>query len=428
MSTKVEKLENSMVKLTIEVGADVFEKGINHAYNKNKKSIQIPGFRKGKAPRKLIEKTYGVGVFYEDAANFCIPEAYDKAVEEEGLEVVSRPEIDVEQIEAGKPFIFTAEVAVKPEVTLGDYKGLEGTKDSVEVSDEEIKEEINKVREQNSRLVDITDRSVAMDDQVNIDFDGYIDGEPFEGGKAEGHELTIGSHAFIDTFEDQLIGKNIEDELEVEVNFPEDYHAEELKGKPAVFKVKINGIKVKELPELDDELAKDVSDFDTLDEYKASVKEKLEETKESTATGKLREELLEQAMENATIELPAPMVALEAENMVYDMAQRLQYQGLSLEQYFQYTGQNMETMKASMQPEAEKKIKARLVLEAIAATENFDITDEDVDGEIARMAEMYNMEIDKIKETIGDEEKDSIKQDLLNQKAYDFIVDQAKVK
>ncbi len=428
MSTKVEKLENSMVKLTIEVGADVFEKGINHAYNKNKKSIQIPGFRKGKAPRKLIEKTYGVGVFYEDAANFCIPEAYDKAVEEEGLEVVSRPEIDVEQIEAGKPFIFTAEVAVKPEVTLGDYKGLEGTKDSVEVSDEEIEEEINKVREQNSRLVDITDRSVAMDDQVNIDFDGYIDGEPFEGGKAEGHELTIGSHAFIDTFEDQLIGKNIEDELEVEVNFPEDYHAEELKGKPAVFKVKINGIKVKELPELDDELAKDVSDFDTLDEYKASVKEKLEETKESTATGKLREELLEQAMENATIELPAPMVALEAENMVYDMAQRLQYQGLSLEQYFQYTGQNMETMKASMQPEAEKKIKARLVLEAIAATENFDITDEDVDGEIARMAEMYNMEIDKIKETIGDEEKDSIKQDLLNQKAYDFIVDQAKVK
>ncbi len=427
MSTKVEKLENSMVKLTIEVSADIFEKGLNHAYNKNKKSIQIPGFRKGKAPRKLIEKTYGIGVFYEDAANYCIPEAYDKAVEEEGLEVVSRPEIDVEQIEAGKPFIFTAEVAVKPEVTLGDYKGLEATKDAVEVTDEEVDNDIDNVREQNSRLVDVADRAIAMDDQVNIDFDGYVDGEPFEGGKAEGYDLTIGSGSFIDTFEEQLIGKNVDDELEVEVTFPEEYHVDELKGKPATFKVKINGIKVKELPELDDELAKDVSEFDTLDEYKASVKEKLAESKENAATAKLREEVLEKAVENASIELPEPMVELEAENMTYDMAQRLQYQGLSIEQYFQYTGQNMETLKASMKPEAEKKIKARLVLEAIAVAENIEATDEDVEAEIARMAEMYNMEVEKIKETIGDDEKDSIKQDLVNQKAYDLIVENAKV-
>ncbi|WZL81787.1 trigger factor [Vallitaleaceae bacterium 9-2] len=427
MSTKVEKLENSMVKLTIEVSADIFEKGLNHAYNKNKKSIQIPGFRKGKAPRKLIEKTYGIGVFYEDAANYCIPEAYDKAVEEEGLEVVSRPEIDVEQIEAGKPFIFTAEVAVKPEVTLGDYKGLEATKDAVEVTDEEVDNDIDNVREQNSRLVDVTDRAITMDDQVNIDFDGYVDGEPFEGGKAEGYDLTIGSGSFIDTFEEQLVGKNVDDELEVEVTFPEEYHVDDLKGKPATFKVKINGIKVKELPELDDELAKDVSEFDTLDEYKASVKEKLAESKENAATAKLREEVLEKAVENASIELPEPMVELEAENMTYDMAQRLQYQGLSIEQYFQYTGQNMETLKASMKPEAEKKIKARLVLEAIAVAENIEATDEDVEAEIARMAEMYNMEVEKIKETIGDDEKDSIKQDLVNQKAYDLIVENAKV-
>ncbi len=427
MSTKVEKLENSMVKLTIEVSADIFEKGLNHAYNKNKKSIQIPGFRKGKAPRKLIEKTYGIGVFYEDAANYCIPEAYDKAVEEEGLEVVSRPEIDVEQIEAGKPFIFTAEVAVKPEVTLGDYKGLEATKDAVEVTEEEVDNDIDNVREQNSRLVDVTDRAIAMDDQVNIDFDGYVDGEPFEGGKAEGYDLTIGSGSFIDTFEEQLVGKNVDDELEVEVTFPEEYHVDDLKGKPATFKVKINGIKVKELPELDDELAKDVSEFDTLDEYKASVKEKLVESKENAATAKLREEVLEKAVENASIELPEPMVELEAENMTYDMAQRLQYQGLSIEQYFQYTGQNMETLKASMKPEAEKKIKARLVLEAIAVAENIEATDEDVEAEIARMAEMYNMEVEKIKETIGDDEKDSIKQDLVNQKAYDLIVENAKV-
>ncbi len=428
MSTKVEKLENSMVKLTIEVDAAEFEKGINDAYNKNKKSIQIQGFRKGKAPRKLIEKVYGAGVFYEDAANYCIPGAYDAAVEAEGLEVVSRPSIDVEQIEAGKPFIFTAEVAVKPEPVLGDYKGLEVTKDAVEVSDEQVDDELSKVREQNSRLVDITDRAIEDGDQVNIDFEGFMDDEPFEGGKAEGHELTIGSNSFIDTFEDQLIGKNIGDELDINVTFPEEYQQPDLAGKPALFKVKVNGIKFKELPELDDELAKDVSEFDTLDEYKESIKAKLVETAETAATNKMKDELLKQAVENSTIELPDSMVDLEAENMTYDMAQRLQHQGLSIEQYFQYTGQNMETMKESMKGEAENKIKSRLILEAIASAEGIEVTAEDVEAEISRMAEMYNMEVDKIKETLGDEANESLKQDLLNQKAYDFIVDNAEVK
>lgn len=428
MSTKVETLENSMVKLTIEVEADTFKKALNQAYNKEKKNIQIPGFRKGKAPRKLIEKTYGAGIFYEDAANICIPDAYDKAVEEEGLEVVSRPDVDVQQIEEGKSFIFTAEVAVKPEPELGEYKGLEGEKDAVEISDDQIQAELDKVLEQNSRLVDVTDRAVQDGDTVNIDFEGFMDGEAFPGGQADGHDLVIGSHSFIDTFEDQLVGKNIGDELEVNVTFPEEYQQPDLAGKPAMFKVKINGIKFKELPELDDELAKDVSEFDTLDEYKESIKAGLAETAQTAADNKLKDELLQKAVENATIVLPEPMVDLEAENMVYDMANRLQYQGLSLDQYFQYTGQNMETLKDSMKEEAKKKIEARLILEAIAKAENFEVSDEDVEAEIAKMAEMYNMEVEKIKETIGKDENDSIKQDILNQKAYDFIVENAKIK
>jgi trigger factor len=427
MSTIVEQLENSMVKLTIEVSAEQFEKAINEAYNKNKKSIQIPGFRKGKAPRKLIEKTYGVGMFYEDAANICIPEAYDKAVEAEGLEVVSRPSIDVTQIESKKAFIFTAEVAVKPEAVLGEYKGLTASKDSVEVSDEEIIKELDGVREQNSRLVDVTDRAIEDGDKVNIDFEGFIDEVAFEGGKGESYDLTIGSHSFIDNFEEQLIGKNIDEELDVTVNFPEEYQQPDLAGKPALFKVKINGIKYKELPELDDDLAKDVSEFDTIEEYKASIKANLIEKAETQATNKLKDTLLEMAVENATLTLPDPMVDLEAENMTYEMAQRLQYQGLSIEQYFQYTGQNMDSLKESMKGEAEKKIKARLVLEAIAKAEGIEATDDDVEAEIVKMAEMYNMEVDKIKETIGEDEKDSIKQDLLNQKAYDLIVENANV-
>lgn len=428
MSTQVEKLDNSMVKLTIEVSAEQFEKGLAEAYNKNKKSIQIQGFRKGKAPRKLIEKTYGVGFFYEDAANFCIPEAYDKAVEESGLEIVSRPSVDVIQIEAGKPFIFTAEVAVKPEAVLGNYTGLEVTKDAVEVTEEDVLKDLDRVREQNSRLVDITDRPVADGDNINLDFEGFVDGVAFDGGKAENYDLVIGSHSFIDTFEEQLIGASIGDELEVNVTFPEQYQQASLAGAKAMFKVKINGIKYKELPELDDDLAKDVSEFDTMEEYKASIKAKLVEAKENSALNAMKSALLEQAVANATLELPDPMVDLEAENMTYDMAQRLQYQGLSIEQYFQYTGQNMNSLKESMKGEAAKKIKSRLVLEAIAKAEGLVATDEDVEAEIAKMAEMYNMEIEKIKETIGEDERESLKQDLLNQKAYDFIVEKAIVK
>jgi len=428
MSTKIETLDNSMVKLTIEVSAEQFEKGLADAYNKNKKSIQIQGFRKGKAPRKLIEKAYGVGVFYEDAANFCIPVAYDKAVEESGLEIVSRPSIDVEQIEAGKPFIFTAEVAVKPEAVLGNYVGLEVTKEIVEISEDDVEKDLNRVREQNSRLVDVTDRAIVDGDSINLDFEGFVDDLPFEGGKAEGYDLVIGSHSFIDTFEEQLIGLSIDDEADINVTFPENYQQESLAGAPALFKVKINAIKYKELPELDDDLAKDVSEFDTMEEYKASIRAKLVEAKESSATNAMKQALLEKAVENATLELPAPMVDLEAENMTYDMAQRLQYQGLSIEQYFQYTGQNMDSLKESMKGEAAKKIKSRLVLEAIAKAENLVATDEDVEAEIARMAEMYNMEIDKIKETIGEDERESLKQDLLNQKAYDLIVDKAIIK
>ena len=427
MSVKIEELGKSMVKLTIEVSAERFEEGINDAYKKNRGSIAIQGFRKGKAPRKLIEKAYGASIFYEDAANFCIPDAYDAAVEEAGLEVVSRPSIDVEQIEAGKPFIFTAEVAVKPEAVLGAYKGLEGSKVIDVVSDEEVDAEITKVREQNSRLVDVTDRPVQDADQVNINFAGYVDGEAFEGGTSDNYELTIGSHSFIDTFEDQIIGKNIDDEFEVNVTFPEEYHSADLAGKPAVFKVKVNSIKFKELPELDDELAQDVSEFDTFEEYKADLRAKLAKSKEDSAMNKLKDELLDKAVENATIELPAPMVDLEAENMVYDMSYRFQQQGLSMEQYFQYTGQNMETLKDSMKSEAERKIKARLVLEAIAKSENMEATDADVEAEVSKMAEMYGVDVEKIKETIGDEEKESIKQDLLNQKAFDFIVENAKL-
>lgn len=426
MSTKVETLENSMVKVTIEVPAETFDAAINKVYMKTRGQIQIPGFRKGKAPRKLIEKTYGAGVFFEDAANECIPEAYEAAVEAEGLEVVSRPEIDVEQIEAGKPFIFTAEVAVKPEITLGEYKGLEVEKEEVEVTEEEITAELTLVQDKNSRKVEVTDRAVQNDDEVNLNFDGSVDGVPFDGGKAEGHELVIGSGQFIPGFEEQMIGMEIDEEKDIHVTFPEEYHAEELAGKEAVFAVKVNGIKVKELPALDDELAQDVSEFDTLDEYKASIKEDLQKKKEEQAVAARRDAILDKAIENATAKLPDPMVELEAENMVNDMANRLQYQGLSLDQYMQFTGQNMASMKESMKVEAEKAIMMRLVLEGVSIAESIDATDEEVDDEIKRMAEMYGVELEKIQETIHEEERESIKQDLLNKKALDFIVENAK--
>ncbi|GKX28117.1 trigger factor [Vallitalea longa] len=426
MNVNVETLEKSMVKLTIEVDAERFEEGMKHAYSKNKNKITVPGFRKGRVPRQLIEKTYGAEIFYEDAVNYIIPDAYDKAIEENNLEVVSRPEVDVQQVEKGKAMIFTAEVAVKPEVTLGEYKGIEIEKNDIDVTEEDVDAEIEKIRDKNSRLIDVTDRAVENNDQVVIDFEGFIDNEPFEGGKSENYSLTIGSHSFIDTFEDQLIGKNIGEDIEINVNFPEDYQQEDLQGKPALFKVNIKEIKFKELPEVDDEFAKDVSEFDTLDEYKQDVKAKLLEQKENAAKSKKQEDVLQKVIENASMEIADPMIDLQAENMTQDFATRLQYQGLSLEQYFGFTGQNMATLKDTMKTDAEKRIKSRLVLEAIAKAENIQATDEELDEELKKMAEAYKMEIEKIKETVGEEEKESIKDDIKNRKALDFITEQAK--
>lgn len=425
MNTKVEQLEKSMVKLTIEVGADVFEQGMQAAYLKNKGKIAVQGFRKGKVPRKLIEKAYGADIFYEDAANHVIPTAYDAAVEENKLEVISRPEIDIEQIEAGKAFIFTAEVAVKPEVTLGEYKSVKISKQEIEITDEDIDEEINKTREQNSRIIDVTDRAIVDGDEVVIDFEGFIDGEVFEGGTAENHTLKIGSKAFIGDFEEQLIGKSIDDELEVNVSFPTDYHQEDLQGKPAMFKVKINAIKTKELPEVDDEFAMDVSEFDTLDEYKADIKATIKERKENEAKRAKQEEVMKVVIENSTMEIADSAIELEAENMVHDFAHRIQQQGIGLEQYFSITGQNVNTLKENMKVEAENKMKAGFVLSAIAKAENIEVSEEEYNKNLEEMASMYNMDMEKISETIGEEEKESITQDLLNQKALDLVVEAA---
>lgn len=426
MSVQVEQLEKSMAKLTIEVSAEEFEQALQTAYLKNRKKINVQGFRKGKAPRQIIEKMYGVGIFYEDAANEVIPEAYSKAADESGLDIVSRPEVDVIQIEKGKPFIFTAEVAVKPEVTLGEYKGLEYTAEPVEVTEEEVEAELKKTQEQNSRTVTVEDRAVENGDITVIDFEGFVDGEAFEGGKGNDYELVIGSHSFIDTFEEQLIGKNIGEEVDVNVTFPEEYQATELAGKPALFKVTVKGIKIKELPELDDEFASDVSDFDTIAEYKESIRKNIEEKKEKEAKTARENALVDKVIENATMEIPEAMVKEQSRQMLQDFAQRMQMQGLSMEQYMQYTGMNVEQMLEQMQPQALKRIQTRLVLEAIAAAETIEVTEEDIDKELTNMASMYQMEVDKLKEAMGDAEKESIKADLAVQKAVDLIADSAK--
>ena len=425
MSVQVEKLEKNMAKLTVEVPAEDVEKAIQGAYQKTKKSINIPGFRKGKAPRQLIEKMYGTGVFYEDAANDLIPGAYESAAKESELEIVAQPSIDVTQIEKGKPFIFTATVAVKPEVTLGDYKGIEVEKKTAEVTDEELQAEIDKVRESNSRMITVEDRAVQDGDITTIDFEGFVDGEPFEGGKGENYPLTIGSHSFIDNFEEQLIGKNIGEETEVNVTFPEQYQAEELQGKPAVFKVTIKEIKVKELPELDDDFAQDVSEFDTVDEYKEDLKKKLLENKEAALKREKEEDVVGKIIENATMEIPDPMVDTQVRQMVQEFSQRIQSQGLSLQQYMQFTGMTPESLTNELQPQALKRIQSRLVLEAVVAAENIETSDEDLEKELEKMAEMYQMEADKLKELVGEEEKKQIALDLAVQKAVELVVDAA---
>ena len=414
-----------MAKLTIEASAEDFAAAVDKAYKKNRNKIAMPGFRKGKAPRKMIEKMYGVGVFYEDAANIIIPDAYADAAKESGLEIVAQPEIDVVQIETGKPFIFTATVAVKPEVTLGEYKGIEVEKKTAEVSDEDVNAEIDRVRESNSRMITVDDRATQDGDTVVIDFDGYVDGEQFEGGKAEDYSLVLGSHSFIDNFEDQLVGKNIGDDVDVNVTFPEQYQAEELQGKPAVFKVKIKEIKVKELPEADDEFAQDVSDFDTLAEYKEDLKKKLVESKEAAISREKEETIISKIIENAQMDVPEPMVDAQTRQMTQEFAQRIQSQGLSLEQYMQFTGLTPQKMVEELKPQALRRIQSRLVLEAVVAAENIEATEEEVNKEIENMALMYQMEADKLKDLIGDEEKKQISLDVAVQKAVDLVVDAA---
>lgn len=425
MSVQVEKLEKSMAKLTITVEAAKFDAAVDSAYQKNKGKIALPGFRKGKAPRAMIEKMYGTGVFYEDAANELIPEAYETAAKESELEIVAQPEIEVTQMEKGTDFIFTATVAIKPEVTLGDYKGIEVEKKEAEVSEEEITAEIDKAREANSRLITIEDRATEDGDTVIIDFDGYVDGKQFEGGYAEDYTLVLGSHSFIDNFEDQLVGKNLGEDVEVNVTFPEEYHVDELKGKPALFKVKIKEIQKKELPELDDDFAQDVSDFDTLDEYKADIEKKILENKENQIKREQEDQIIEKIIENAQMEIPQQMITAQTRQMTQEFAQRLQSQGLSLEQYMQFTGLTPQKMMEDLEPQALKRIQSRLVLEAVVVAENIEASDEEIDKELENMASMYQMEIDKLKELIGDDEKKQIGMDLAVQKAVEFVVKEA---
>lgn len=425
MSLQVEKQEKNMAVLTIEVSAEEFDQAMDKAYRKNKNKMSVPGFRKGKVPRQMLEKMYGPAIFYEDAANIIIPDAYAKELENTDLDIVSRPEIDVTQIEKGKPFIFTATVALKPEVTLGQYTGIEVEKIEVEVTEDEVNAELEKVREQNSRTIPVEDRPIKDGDIAVIDFEGFVDGVAFEGGKGENHNLTIGSHSFIDTFEEQLIGKNINEEVEVNVTFPEEYHAEELKGKPAMFKVLIKEIKEKELPELDDDFAQDVSEFDTFDEYKEDVKAKLTQTKEQEAKNKKEEAVVKAIAQNAQMEIPEAMIETQAAQMADDFARRMQSQGLSMEQYYQFTGLNAQKFIEQMKPQAEQRIQNRLVLEAVAKAENMTASDEDVEKEIENMASMYQMEVDKLKELISDEEKTQMKQDICVQKAVEFVVEKA---
>lgn len=429
MSLKVEKLEKNMAKLTIEASAEDFEKAIEAAYNKNKSKMSVPGFRKGKVPRAMLEKMYGAGIFYEDAANALIPEAYEKEISEnKELEIVSQPKVDVVQIEKGKPFIFTAEVALKPEIELGKYKGVKIEKIDTEVTEEEITKEMDKERENNARTINVEDRAVQDKDMTIIDFEGFVDDVAFDGGKGENYPLTIGSGAFIPGFEEQLIGAKLNEETEVKVTFPKEYQAEELAGKDAVFKVTVKEIKEKELPALDDEFASEVSEFDTLAEYKEDVKKKLAATKESEAKSKKEDAVIEAIIKDSKMEIPDPMVDTQTKQMAQDYAGRLQQQGLSLEQYFQFTGMDMEKFLEQMKPGALKRIQSRLVLEAVVKAEDIKVSDEDFEKELTRMAEMYQMEADKLKEMIGDYEKEQISEDIAIQKAVEFVVAEAKEK
>lgn len=425
MSVQVENLEKSMAKLTVTVSAEDFEKALQRAYQKQKKNISIPGFRKGKVPRQVIEKMYGAGVFYEDAANSILPGAYADAAKESGLDITSTPQIDVTQIEKGKDFIFTATVALKPDVVLGQYKGVEVPKPDRTVTDEDVEKALKEEQEKNARQITVEDGGAENGDSVVMDYEGKIDGEPFEGGSAKNHTLVLGSGSFIPGFEDGLLGVKGGETRDVEVTFPEDYHAEELKGKKAVFTCKVEKVTRKELPELDDEFAQEVSEFDTLDAYKADVRKNLETKKEEAARQEIKDNAVSKAAQNSTIEIPAPMIDIQADRMIDNFARRLQAQGMSMQQYMQFTGSDENMMREQVKPQAEIQIRNQLTLEKIAETENIQVSDEEVDQEIEKMAKAYNMEPDKMKEIIGDEEKENIRKDLADQKAMDLVADAA---
>ncbi|MDO5817519.1 MAG: trigger factor [Eubacteriales bacterium] len=426
MSLQVEKMEKNMAKLTIEVAAEDLEKAMQNAYQKAKGRISIPGFRKGKAPRKMIEQMYGKGVFLEDAVNALIPEHYSKALAECELEIVSQPTIDITQAEPGKALIFTAEVAVKPEVTLGDYKGVEVPKTEITVTDEDVEAELKKEQEKNSRTISVEDRAAQLNDIVTIDFEGSVDGVPFDGGQATEYPLTLGSNTFIPGFEDQLVGAKVGDDVDVKVTFPEEYQAKELAGKEAIFKCAVKKIEAKELPELDDDFAKDVSEFDTLAEYKEHVKTNLEDKKANEAKRAKEDAAVDKAIENAQMDIPEAMLMTQCRQMLDDFSRRMQSQGLSMDQYFQFTGMTADKMMEDMKPQALKRIQTRLVLEKVAEVENIQPTEEEVNEEISKMAEAYKMEADKLKELLGERELEQMKKDMAVQKAVTVIADAAK--
>ena len=423
---QVEQLGNSMVKVTLEISPEQFEKAMEIAYNKNKKQISVPGFRKGKAPRKMVEKMYGKEIFYEDAINAVLPEMYDEAVKELNLDVMSRPEVSVDSIEEGKPVVVTCEVAVKPEVTLGEYKGLEVEAEDATVTEEDVNAEIERIANRNARMVEVTDRAAQMDDILTIDFEGFMDGVAFAGGKGENHDLKLGSHSFIDTFEDQLVGKNVGDECEVNVTFPAEYHQKDLAGKPAMFKVAVKAIKFNEVPEINDEFVKEVSEFDTLDEYKADTKKNLEERKAKQVEESRKAKLLSKVVETSTMDMPEPMVLEQCDQMINNFAQTLRYQGMDMQKYMEMTGSTIDTMRQSVRSEAERRLKESLVLEAIAKAENLEVTDEDVEKELETMASMYGMEVEKLKAAVTEAETESIKGELKTKKALEFIAENAK--
>lgn len=425
MSVQVEKLEHNMAKLTIEVSADEVEKALESAYQKQKSKISIPGFRKGKVPRAMIEKMYGVGIFYEDAANELMQQTYPSAIDESGENIVSRPSVDIVQIEKGKPFIYTAEVALRPEVKLGQYKGVAVTKADTAVTDAEVEEELEKERANNARTVTVTDRPAVVGDTVVIDFEGFVDGVAFEGGKGENYSLELGSHSFIDTFEDQLVGKNAGDDVEVNVTFPENYQAAELAGKPALFQVKLHEIKEKELPEADDEFAQDVSEYETLAEYKDSLRESLKEQKENEAKRTKEDEALRSIIESSEMDIPDVMVETQCDAMMEEFAQRIAWNGLSMEQYLQFSGATVDGLREQMRPEALSRIQSSLVLEQIAKEEQIEVSEEELDAEIEKMAQRYSMETDKLRESMGEAEKDSVRRELEITKAIAVVMENA---